>query len=146
TRRPTRSPSKRSKSITTGSISSSPMANPYRVPGVYYEPQPRQDEVPFARTDVVGFIGFEPRVRESFPPSRLTGTVAATVAAALATAATALASAGTSRAAALAILGAGVFAPVPAPLAAAATAAATQAGSDASTAAAAAAAILVPVL
>jgi len=35
----------------------------YRVPDVYVERRPRVREVPAARTDVVGFIGFEPRVR-----------------------------------------------------------------------------------
>jgi hypothetical protein len=31
-------------------------------PGVHFEPQPRQPEAPFVRTDVAGFIGFEPRI------------------------------------------------------------------------------------
>ena len=41
------------------------------VPGVYFEPRPRQPEAPFARTDVVGFIGFEPRIRNSRTASRI---------------------------------------------------------------------------
>lgn len=41
------------------------------VPGVYFEPQPRQPEAPFVRTDVVGFIGLEPRIRNSSPASRI---------------------------------------------------------------------------
>jgi hypothetical protein len=43
----------------------------YEVPGVYYEPRPRAPEAPAVRTDVVGFIGFEPRVRDA--GSALTG-------------------------------------------------------------------------
>jgi len=46
---------------------------PYRVPGVYHEPQPRAAEEPLARTDVVGFLGFDPRVRNGTIPSELTG-------------------------------------------------------------------------
>lgn len=46
---------------------------PYRVPGVYYEPQPRAPEAPLVRTDVVGFVGFDPRVRNGTTPSTLTG-------------------------------------------------------------------------
>src|SRR5262249_11329803 len=51
------------------------MALPYRVPGVYYEPRPRAQEVQLVRTDVVGFAGFEPRVRDGSKPSALTWTV-----------------------------------------------------------------------
>jgi hypothetical protein len=47
-------------------------ATAYHVPGVYYEPRPRIDEVPTVRTDVGGFIGFEPRVRNGTTPSTLT--------------------------------------------------------------------------
>ena len=39
------------------------MAAAYSVPGVYYEPRPRAEPRALARTDVTGFIGFEPRVR-----------------------------------------------------------------------------------
>jgi uncharacterized protein len=35
----------------------------YRVPEVYVERRPRAEPAPAVRTDVVGFIGFEPRVR-----------------------------------------------------------------------------------
>lgn len=49
------------------------MASPYAVPGVYYEPRPRAPPRPLARTDVVGFVGFEPRVRDATKPSQLTG-------------------------------------------------------------------------
>jgi hypothetical protein len=35
----------------------------YHVPGVYSEPQPRTPEPFVVRTDVAGFVGFEPRVR-----------------------------------------------------------------------------------
>ncbi len=45
----------------------------YRVPGVYHEPRPRVPPAPAVRTDVAGFIGFEPRVRDGTTPSRLTG-------------------------------------------------------------------------
>ncbi len=45
----------------------------YSVPGVYYEPSPRAAEVPVARTDVGGFIGFEPRVRDGTTPSTSAG-------------------------------------------------------------------------
>ena len=41
------------------------------VPGVYFEPQPRQPEAPFVRTDVVGFVGLEPRIRNSESASRI---------------------------------------------------------------------------
>ncbi len=45
----------------------------YTVPGIYYEPRPRAAPRPFARTDVVGFIGFETRVRDGSEPSQLIG-------------------------------------------------------------------------
>ncbi|HEY3857290.1 MAG TPA: hypothetical protein VGO67_23140 [Verrucomicrobiae bacterium] len=45
----------------------------YTVPGVYQAPSPRAPTVLPIRTDVAGFIGFEPRVRDSTPPSQLTG-------------------------------------------------------------------------
>ena len=44
-----------------------------RVPGVYYERRPRAADPPTARTDVVGFVGFEPRLRPG-PVSATTGT------------------------------------------------------------------------
>ena len=57
----------------TASISASAWAASYRVPGVYQAPMPRApDDLP-ARTDVAGFIGFEPRMRDSVPPSQLLG-------------------------------------------------------------------------
>ena len=44
----------------------------YAVPGVYYEPRPRAQPRPLARTDVVGFVGFESRVQDAaLTPSRL---------------------------------------------------------------------------
>ena len=46
----------------------------YRVPGVYVERRPRVAPVVVARTDVVGFVGFEPRVRDGTTPSALRGT------------------------------------------------------------------------
>jgi hypothetical protein len=49
------------------------MAKRYSVPGVYYEPRPRVRPRPLARTDVVGFIGFEPRVQEGTTPTQLLG-------------------------------------------------------------------------
>jgi Bacteriophage tail sheath protein len=49
------------------------MASPYAVPGVYYEPRPRALPRPLARTDVVGFVGFEPRVRDGTKPTQLIG-------------------------------------------------------------------------
>jgi hypothetical protein len=49
------------------------MANSYAVPGVYYEPRPRALPRPLARTDVVGFVGFELRVRDGTNPTQLTG-------------------------------------------------------------------------
>lgn len=42
------------------------------VPGVYYEPRPRAPAAPLVRTDVAGFVGFEPRVTNGTTPSRLT--------------------------------------------------------------------------
>jgi hypothetical protein len=50
----------------------------YRVPGVYGASQPRVPTTVPLRTDVAGFIGFEPRVRDSIPPSGLTGGAAPT--------------------------------------------------------------------
>jgi len=49
----------------------------YEVPGVYYEPRPRAPEPPVVRTDVAGFIGFEPRMRDA--GSMLTGPTGAPV-------------------------------------------------------------------
>jgi hypothetical protein len=49
------------------------MSSVLTVPGVYFEPKPREPELPFVRTDVAGLIGFEPRVRDGTTPSRLTG-------------------------------------------------------------------------
>jgi hypothetical protein len=46
----------------------------YSVPGVYYEPRPRALPRPLPRTDVVGFIGFEPRVLDGTTPTQLVGT------------------------------------------------------------------------
>jgi hypothetical protein len=48
-------------------------ATAYHVPGVYYEPRPRTPEASDVRTDVVGFIGFDPRVRNGSTPSALIG-------------------------------------------------------------------------
>ena len=48
----------------------------YRVPGVYVERRPRVAPVVVARTDVVGFVGLEPRVRAGTTPSALTGSPA----------------------------------------------------------------------
>lgn len=45
----------------------------YRVPGVYVERRPRVAPTVVARTDVVGFVGFEPRVRDGTTPSTLLG-------------------------------------------------------------------------
>jgi hypothetical protein len=45
----------------------------YHVPGVYYEPRPRVSETPLIRTDIAGFVGFDPRVRNGSSPSMLTG-------------------------------------------------------------------------
>jgi hypothetical protein len=49
------------------------MASSYTVPGVYYEPRPRAEPRPLPRTDVVGFIGFEPRVLDGTTPTQLVG-------------------------------------------------------------------------
>src|SRR5687767_2960640 len=49
------------------------MPSGYQVPGVYFEPRPRAPAAPAVRTDVAGFIGFEPRVRDGTSPSRLIG-------------------------------------------------------------------------
>ncbi len=49
------------------------MSSALTVPGVYFEPKPREPELPFVRTDVAGFIGFEPRVRDGTTASQLTG-------------------------------------------------------------------------
>jgi len=49
------------------------MITSYSVPGVYYEPRPRAEPRPLARTDVTGFIGFEPRVVDGTTPTRLIG-------------------------------------------------------------------------
>jgi hypothetical protein len=49
------------------------MTSRYSVPGVYYEPRPRAQPRPLARTDVVGFIGFEPRVLDGTTSTRLIG-------------------------------------------------------------------------
>lgn len=49
------------------------MGSVLTVPGVYFEPKPREPELPFVRTDVAGFIGFEPRVRDGTTPSQFTG-------------------------------------------------------------------------
>ena len=51
------------------------MTTQYATPGVYYEPRPRAQPRPLARTDVTGFIGFEARVRDGSTASRITGTV-----------------------------------------------------------------------
>lgn len=45
----------------------------YHVPDVYHEPRPRAPETPIVATDIVGFIGFDPRVRNGSTPSALTG-------------------------------------------------------------------------
>jgi hypothetical protein len=47
------------------------MAATVQVPGVYFGPHPRAPETISVRTDVVGFIGFEPRVRDGTTPSAL---------------------------------------------------------------------------
>src|SRR5689334_3537298 len=49
------------------------MGTVLRVPDVYFTPRPRAPEPPAARTDVVGFVGFEPRVRPA-PVDAATGT------------------------------------------------------------------------
>src|ERR1051326_1698706 len=51
-------------------------ASAYHVPGVYFEPQRRAAETPIVRTDVGGFIGFDPRVRNGSTPSTLVGSPA----------------------------------------------------------------------
>jgi hypothetical protein len=43
------------------------------VPGVYGEARPRVAPPAAVRTDVVGFVGFEPRVRDGSTPCQLTG-------------------------------------------------------------------------
>ena len=43
------------------------------VPGVSFQSRRREPEVPWSRTDVAGFIGFESRVRDGGCTSRLTG-------------------------------------------------------------------------
>jgi hypothetical protein len=45
----------------------------YAVPGVYYEPRPRAEPRALARTDVTGFVGFEPRVTDGATATRLIG-------------------------------------------------------------------------
>src|SRR5689334_8055183 len=40
-----------------------------RVPGVYFEPQPRAPAPPFVRTDVAGFVGFRPPATPVATPS-----------------------------------------------------------------------------
>lgn len=57
----------------TGSTSPDIQPPSYRVPGVYSAPRPRTPTTLPIRTDVAGFIGFEPRVRDASPPSRLIG-------------------------------------------------------------------------
>jgi uncharacterized protein len=57
----------------TGSTSPKFQASAYRVPGVYQAARPRTPSAVPLRTDVAGFIGFEPRVRDSVPASALTG-------------------------------------------------------------------------
>jgi hypothetical protein len=57
----------------TGSMSPDFLPSSYRTPGVYGATQPRAPTTAPLRTDVAGFIGFEPRVRDSTPPSGLTG-------------------------------------------------------------------------
>jgi hypothetical protein len=57
----------------TGSMSPSIQAPSYRVPGVYSAPRPRTPTSLPIRTDVAGFIGFEPRIRDATPPSALIG-------------------------------------------------------------------------
>lgn len=47
------------------------MASLPTVPGVYFAPRPRKPEVLLARTDVVGFIGFESRLRNASEASRI---------------------------------------------------------------------------
>jgi hypothetical protein len=49
------------------------MSSALTVPGIFFEPKPREPELPFVRTDVAGFIGFEPRVRDGTTESQFTG-------------------------------------------------------------------------
>lgn len=56
-----------------GSISAKSGPPRLRVPGVYYQPQRRTAESSVVRTDVAGFVGFEPRLRDADVPSRLLG-------------------------------------------------------------------------
>src|SRR3954454_23769085 len=56
----------------TAWTSNEPRAAP-RVPGVYFEPRPREPEPARVRTDVAGFIGFEPRLRAGSSSMRLLG-------------------------------------------------------------------------
>jgi hypothetical protein len=49
------------------------MPSRYQVPGVYHQPRPRAPAPPPDRTDVVGFVGFEPRVRDGSTGSELIG-------------------------------------------------------------------------
>jgi hypothetical protein len=44
-----------------------------KVPGVYWAPQPRAAGIPFARTDIAGFAGFERRVRDGVTPTAIVG-------------------------------------------------------------------------
>src|SRR5262245_29930533 len=44
----------------------------HHVPGVYYAPRTRAPEPAIVRTDVVGFIGFDPRIRNGTTPSAVT--------------------------------------------------------------------------
>jgi hypothetical protein len=57
----------------TGSTSPNIQASSYRVPGVYAAPRTRTPVTVTMRTDVAGFIGFDPRVRDGSPPSGLIG-------------------------------------------------------------------------
>ena len=45
------------------------MATAFTVPGVYFDRRPRKAEAALVRTDIAGFIGFEPRVREVLDPA-----------------------------------------------------------------------------
>jgi hypothetical protein len=49
------------------------MSISYAVPGVYYEPRPRAQPRPLARTDVAGFVGFELRILDGTTPTQLIG-------------------------------------------------------------------------
>lgn len=57
----------------TASTSSDAPPAPRRVPGVFVERRPRVAEPTAVRTDVAGFVGFEPRVRVVPGSARLTG-------------------------------------------------------------------------